>query len=366
MRTFSIKRFKQLFPLSVKDTATSAFIMGGIAALCAFLRLIDNDSGNSNIYVSMFFLLGVFMVSRFTTGYFYGTFTAFLSTLAINYFFTYPYFTFNFTLSGYPLAICSTLTVSIITSTLLSRIKREELNKIEIEKEKTRANLLRAISHDLRTPLTTISGSCSAIIENDNAISTETRLELLQQISSDSKWLIRMVENLLTVTRIGAENGACIQKNPEMVEEIIAEAVQRFKKNFHGYRVNVSVPKRALLVPMDAMLIEQVVMNLLENAAIHSHGEPVIDITVYTEKDQAVFKVRDYGSGIAKEVLPNIFKGYFSQRYESKGDAKRSMGIGLSVCSTIIKAHSGDITAYNAPDNGAVFEFTLPITEVQQ
>lgn len=365
MRNFSVSRLKQLFPLSVKDTVTSTFIMGCIVALCAVLRLIDNDYGNNNIYVSMFFLLGVFMVSRFTTGYFYGTFTALFSTLAINYFFTYPYFTFNFTLSGYPLAICSTLSVSIITGTLLSRIKREELNKIEIEKEKTRANLLRAVSHDLRTPLTTISGSCSAIIENDSVISPETRLELLQQISSDAKWLIRMVENLLTVTRIGAENGACIQKNPEMVEEIIAEAVQRFKKNFPKYKVHVSVPNEALLVPMDAMLIEQVVMNLLENAATHSHGAPVIDVAVRRERDEAVFMVRDWGSGISEEILPNIFNGYFSQHYEAKGDAKRSMGIGLSVCSTIIKAHKGDITAYNASDKGAVFKFTLPITEVE-
>ena len=351
---------KKYFPITIKDILLSLFILASATLLCFFLRIIDN----SDTYVSMIYILAVFLISRYTDGYFYGTVTSLISVLAVNYFFTYPYFYFNFTLSGYPITMICMLAVAVITSALTTQIKQHGSLRLEAEKEKTRSNLLRGVSHDLRTPLTTILGSASAIIDNDDVLTKDERLRLLGGISEDAQWLIRMVENLLSITRIDGENTAQITKRPEAVEELIGESVFKFKKRFPNQSITVKVPKELLIVPMDAMLIEQVIINLLENAVIHGKNATEISIVVSTQDSYAVFELSDNGCGIDENILPNIFEGYYKQAYGNKGDNKRNMGIGLSVCQTIIKAHNGVLTAENKQSGGAVFRFTLPLEEI--
>ncbi len=358
---FSIPRsIKKYFPLAIRDGLISLLIFTAATVLCFLLRIVDTGDE----YVSMIYILAVFLVSRFTSGYFYGTFISFISVLAVNYFFTYPYFYFNFTLSGYPLTIVCMLAVAIITSTMTTQIKRQNKLSLEAEREKTRSNLLRAVSHDLRTPLTSILGASSAIAENDDVLSKQERLKLLSEINEESQWLIRMVENLLSVTRIdGEQSGAKIHKTPEAVEELVSEAVFKFKKRFPEQDLSVKVPRELLMVPMDAMLIEQVIINLLENAVLHAQCATLIELVVTEAAGFAVFEVCDNGRGIDKELLPHIFDGHYKQVYETDGDRSRSMGIGLSVCNTIISAHSGVMTARNRLLGGAVFRFTLPLEE---
>lgn len=357
MQTKEKKRWKEYFALSYRDSAITLLLLGAALGLSLLLRIVGQSDG----YASMLFIFAVFLISRFTNGYLYGTVASFISVLAVNYIFTYPYFKLNFNISGYPLAVLCMLAVAITTSALTTQIKQHGDIRIKAEKEKARGDLLRAVSHDLRTPLTSILGASSAIIENDERLSRAERLKLLSEIKDDSQWLIRMVENLLSITRIDADQSAEIRKTQEAVEELVAETVQKFKKRFPGRTVGIEVPQELLLVPMDAMLIEQVLMNLFENAVLHGGGEH-LSLTVWQEPDFVVFEVRDDGRGIEPALLPHLFDGYLKS-VVGRGDGRRNMGIGLSVCHTIIRAHSGVLTGDNAADGGAVFRFTLPLQE---
>lgn len=232
---------------------------------------------------------------------------------------------------------------------------------IESEKEKMRSNLLRGISHDLRTPLTGILGASSAILENGDEFDKKTHDTLVYNIKEEAQWLIRMVENLLSITRI-SEGPMNVKKTPEAAEEIVAEAVSRIRKRFSKRKFSVIVPEALLMVPMDGTLIEQVIINLLENAIKHSPDDSTIEIKVKKSEQLAVFEVSDYGKGISDEDLPYLFETYVPNREHSL-DSSRGMGIGLSICKSIVKAHQGIIEAENKKNGGAVFRFTLPLEE---
>ncbi len=251
-----------------------------------------------------------------------------------------------------------------ITSLVAMALERQRLSDeqrailVETEKEKMRSNLLRAISHDLRTPLTGILGASSAILENNDILEKETKEQLVTHIKEDSQWLIRMVENLLSVTRINEET-ANVTKTPEAAEEIIAAAISRIRKRFPEQKINVTVPEELLMVPMDGTLIEQVIINLIENAIKHS-GETEIKVSLRKEHDMAVFEVSDNGEGIPEQDFPYLFETYVPNGKRSS-DSSRGMGIGLSICSSIVNAHQGKLEAYNQEDGGAVFRFSLPV-----
>lgn len=348
----------------IKKTGIDISVTAGILLASTVLSLALKTADNTSAYASMIFILAVFLISKFTNGYVYGILSSLLGVLIVNFIFTFPYFEFNFTLSGYPVFILSMLVVSIITSTMTSQNKQQESIRIESEREKTRSNLLRAVSHDLRTPLTAIEGACSAIVENDDFISKEERIKLLNEVINDSRWLVRMFENLLSITRIDGANSK-ITKKSEAVEEVIADSISKFKKQFKNITVNADIPSELIMIPMDVILIEQVLMNLLENAVIHSNSATEVTICVKVKSDFVLFSVTDNGDGISHDILPHIFEGYFSKSYETSGDTKRSMGIGLSVCNTIIKAHGGTMNAENIKSGGARFTFTLPAKEEQ-
>lgn len=343
---------------SMQDTLVSLGILAAMTAVSFFLQVFDQNAD----YAAMLFVLAVFLIARMTEGYFYGIAASLVSVLLVNFLFTYPNFAFNFTITGYPIAILSMLAVSVTTSALTTQAKRSAETKLEAEREKTRSNLLRAVSHDLRTPLTGILGASSAILENDDQLSKEARLSLLRDVRDDAQWLIRMVENLLAITRMDDSRGAKVVKTPEAAEEVLEAAVGKFHKQCPDWKVSVQVPEEFLMVPMDAVLVEQVLMNLLENVVSHGSGASHIWTTLERQGGSAVFTVRDDGCGIDPVLLPRIFDGKTASAGES-GDRKRNMGIGLSVCNTIIKAHGGSMRAENAKEGGAVFHFNLPLEE---
>jgi len=251
-----------------------------------------------------------------------------------------------------------------ISSLVAMALERQRLSDeqssilVETEKEKMRSNLLRAISHDLRTPLTAILGASSAILESKDSLNQETTHQLISHIKDDSQWLIRMVENLLSVTRIN-EGTANVTKMPEAAEEIVAAAISRIRNRFPNQKIQVSVPDELLMVPMDAILIEQVIINLIENAIKHS-TETIVEVTLIKEDKFALIEVSDNGEGIAEQDFPYLFTSY-SPNEKRTSDSSRGMGIGLSICMSIIKAHQGKIEAFNREGNGAVFRFTLPL-----
>ena len=341
------------------DLLLSIGILSATTVLCMLLDYV----GEASAYSALVYVLSVFVISRLTNGYFFGVFSSFVAVFGVNYIFTYPYFAFNFTIEGYPMTFLCFLLVSLSTSAVTTRIKQAERIRIEAERERMRANLLRAVSHDLRTPLTAIIGSANAILENDDKLNNAERRELLQNIVSDAEWLIRMVENLLSITRVGAQteqNETRLNTAPEAPEELVDEAVRKLKKRFPGIPVSVSVPEEMLCVPVYAMLILQVLINLLENAAQHGKTLTRIWLTVPNEKTGVRFLVADNGIGIAEEKMPHLLDGYFETSENTTGDSHRSMGIGLSVCRTIVEAHGGTLIAHNRPEGGAEFVFSLP------
>ncbi len=258
------------------------------------------------------------------------------------------------------------LTLSSITSATTSNLKQQteilafhEKQLMEAEKEKMRANLLRAVSHDLRTPLTSILGSVSSIEAEEFSFCSQECRKLLHNIHDDAEWLLNMVENLLSVTRI--QTGASsLKTSPEAVEEVVSESVDRLKKRFPDAEINVSVPDELLIVPMDAMLIEQVLINLLENAITHSKSALPVRLVIENQPEYIYFRIIDYGIGLQESHLEDIFDGTWSEN--SPSDVHKGTGIGLSICKTIITAHHGSITAQNHKE-GAEFVFTLPKEE---
>ena len=345
-------------PIHLRDAIFTALLLGIAAAICFVLRSIDENGS----FTLLIFVLAVVIISRFTEGYFWGVFSSLFGVICVNFVFTYPFWAFNFTLTGYPLTFLTMLAVSLIISAMNTKIKKQERLRTEAERETMRANLLRAMSHDIRTPLTSVVGNTAAILESNGAFSREQEQKLLQDVNEDAQWLIRMVENLLSITRISDEQ-AKITTEMEAAEEIVAVSVQKFSKRFPGTNVSVEVPDEVLLVPMDATLIQQVIMNLLENAVIHGEGTTKISLSVRREGNTACFAVCDNGRGIPKERLGTIFSGGLSGMQHNDFDMKKNMGIGLSVCHTIVKAHGGTMSAENLKSGGACFRFYLPMKE---
>lgn len=328
-------------------------------AISFLISLLIVETTEMYTVVPAFFTLAVFLIALVTKDYIYGIVASLISVLALNFAFTFPYFKFNFSI---PENLVSGVIMSIITvlsSTLTIKIKQQENLRVETEKEKMRANLLRAVSHDLRTPLTTIYGASSAIVENKE-LSKEQIWKLAEGVREDAQWLMGMVENLLSVTRIDNGNVRLI-KTSVVLEELIDSVLIRFHKRYPNQSVQVELPDEFIMIPMDAVLIEQVMVNILENAVQHAHGMTELRIKVYVEEDKAVFETHDNGCGIPKDRLSNIFTGYFESEEAPADRQKRNMGIGLSVCASIIKAHAGTIVAENKKEGGCVFRFTLEL-----
>lgn len=459
----------------LKDCFSMFFILIFVTFIAGFIHRFQQ------INVISLYLLAVIIIARVTNGQIWGIIASFIAVLTVNYLFTYPYWHFDFTLSGYPItfiimSITSLLmnlttvelkinekiakekekeaqelyslmkdfvsiqteeaAISVAISHLeqylqtqvtfeklfsleqlkeksakwhykiletnsncygvlsiniskfsgfprefepfidmvisrtiitLEHIKLQEIQQqtlLESEKEIMRSNLLRAVSHDLRTPLTTMLGSTATLRESGEQLDKSEQLNLLNSIHDDCEWLIHMVENLLSVTRI-REGDTKLKTTLEPAEEIISSAVVKLKKRCQHTTFRVTIPDELIMVPMDATLIEQVIINLCENAVHHSGCPSPIDISLETKDQKAIFIIRDYGQGIHEEQLPHLFDGYSSYSKNSQ-DTYKGMGIGLSICKTIVKAHQGTITCYNnekEQHGGASFVFSLPMEE---
>lgn len=304
----------------------------------------------------MIFVLGVFLISLLTKGYLWGVTASLLSVLAVNYAFTYPYYEFDLISPECLSAAAVMLIVSVVTGTMTTQLKQQEKMKAEAEKERMRADLLRAVSHDLRTPLTSIYGACSALREDLDRIPPDRQRKLLEEIGGDAQWLIRMVENLLSVTRL--DGNVSIRKTDVVLEELVDAVLVKFHKHYPKQEVELTLPEEFVMVQADPMLLEQVLMNLLENAVFHAKDMRHLELLIELERDKVHFIVRDDGRGILPDRLPGLFTGSLDSR-RPKDMGRSNMGIGLSVCAAIIRAHGGEITAENRKRGGAEFRFAL-------
>ena len=345
-----------------RDMLLCAGVFTVTTAASFFFKQTASDP---SLNIAMLYTLGVFIITRYTNGYIYGMLFAIMSVLSVNFFFTYPYQDFNFTIEGYQVTFLGMFAIAIITSAMSSNMKEQakqlaeqEKELMEAQKEKMRANLLRAVSHDLRTPLTGIIGNSSSYLEMGDKLTEEEKRDLVEYINNDANWLLSMVENLLSVTRINNET-ASVAKSLEAVDEVAAAAVIHFRKRFPEAEVRVKVPDDVVMVMMDAMLIQQVIINILQNAQLHAESKKPLELTIDEDEEQVNFHIRDYGVGIDESRLVTIFDGEGYRPNAAKPDGYKGMGIGLSICKTIIMAHGGKIVAINHPD-GAEFCFSLP------
>ena len=306
----------QSLSYSAMDLAIAFSLYLAAVLLCLFLRNIDQHRDTT--YVAVIFFLDVFLTAYWTNGYLLGIITAVAGVFSVDYIFTYPYWHISFTLTGFPLTFLVMMTISVLTAAV---------------------------------------GATNVLLEQDKELTQEQRLQLLRSTNEDAQWLIRIVENLLSITRINSEE-ARVKKAPEAAEEVIGSAVAKTHKHYPDVEVCVSVPEELMMVPMDPLLIEQVLVNLMENAVIHG-GTSRIDITLTQEGENAVFTVSDNGSGIPVYLLGKLFDG--AARSDRTADGRRSMGIGLSVCRTVVQAHGGTIRGENKKEGGACFTVTLPM-----
>lgn len=265
----------------------------GIQLVCFMVCLWIQNSTVENALIPAVSIFGVFLTSVITPGYLYGVAAAILSVLELNFAFTFPFFHFNFSIPENMASAVIIILMALITCGFTTKMKYNKILEEEREKEKIRADIFRAVSHDLRTPLTTIYGSSSALLDPDNDFTKEQRTKMLQDI-------------------------------------------------------------------------QQVLINILENAVQHAKGMVHLGLKVFLVADKAVFEVQDDGCGIPEEKLKSVFYGSH-EAYEVSSDCKRSnAGIGLAVCATIIKAHGGKIKAENKKNGGALFRFYLDMEEKEQ
>ncbi|MBS5063801.1 MAG: DUF4118 domain-containing protein [Hungatella hathewayi] len=241
-------------------------------------------------------------------------------------------------------------------------LREREQSMLVAKNEQLRANLLRSISHDLRTPLTSISGNAGILLANADDMDREQRGKLYQDMYDDSLWLINLVENLLSVTRI--EDGTMkLRLSAELLDDVVSEALRHVNRKSVEHKITVRQKEEFMLVRADAQLVVQVIINIVNNAVKYTPAGSEIVITTDKQDGMAVVEIADNGPGIPDEEKTNIFDMFYTL---NKGvvDSRRSLGLGLALCKSIISAHGGEIMVMDNQPAGSIFRFTLPIEEV--
>jgi two-component system sensor histidine kinase KdpD len=236
--------------------------------------------------------------------------------------------------------------------------ERQQQAKTEAEREKMRGNLLRAISHDLRTPLTGILGSASTVLNNYSILSDDVKKEFIIGITEDAEWLNSLVENILNMTKFD-EGSVQLKKEMEAVEEIVSESVMRVKARSGEHVIKIKIPHQLIMIQVDGILIEQALVNLLDNAIKHTPDGTEIRIAVELGAGSITFEVSDNGPGIAEDEIPLLFNRFYKSG-KADGNHRPGIGLGLTICKSIVEAHGGSIMAMNDPLGGAIFRFALP------
>jgi two-component system sensor histidine kinase KdpD len=336
----------------------------GLSSLCArYFQLGD---------LVMIQLLGVLIVSiRFGVGP--SLFTAGLSVVAFDFFFIPPLHQFALVDPHHFVTFGVMLAVAAVISGLNEQLRRQKERvrqqaeearraQLEVETERLRSSLLSALSHDLKTPLTSILGAGQMLAKGNGAIDSETHAALVSTVIEETERLNAFVTNLLAMTRL--ESGTIdLRKRGEAIDEVIGSALGRLQGRLQGREVHTEVPAEVPLIAMDPMLIEQVLINLLENAIRYTGAGSPIDIRVTRRDNEAALELSDRGPGILPDELEKVFEKFYRGKRVPKGDG--GVGLGLTICRAIVAAHGGRIVARNRPGGGNTIEFTLPLSHAE-
>ena len=270
--------------------------------------------------------------------------------------------------AGKPLdAFESSITLSILGECALAldnlrNAREKEEAAVLAKNEQLRANLLRSISHDLRTPLTSISGNADTLLHSYNVLDEQTRKQIFTDIYDDAQWLTGLVENLLSVTKI-ADGSVKLRLSDQVVDDIVSEALRHIDRRSAEHHITVDCGDEPLLVRVDAGLIMQVLINLVNNAVKYTPAGSNIRITAIPRENMAEICVSDNGPGIPDELKEHVFEMFFTGG-NPIGDSRRSLGLGLTLCQAIIHAHNGEMTLKDNSPHGCIFSFTVPLSEV--
>ncbi len=244
-----------------------------------------------------------------------------------------------------------------------SRNAREkEEAAVMARNEQLRADLLRAISHDLRTPLTSISGNAENLLANDEILEAEGRRQIAADIYDDAIWLIQLVENLLSITRI-SEGRMQLHMSAQLVEEVITESLRHIGRKGAGHHITAECHDELMLARMDARLISQVIINLVDNAIKYTPPGSDVAVSAQYRNGMVAISVADNGPGIPDDAKRQVFDMFYTGK-NHVADCRRSLGLGLSLCRSIVQAHGGEITVQDNHPRGTIFTFTLPASEV--
>ena len=244
----------------------------------------------------------------------------------------------------------------------LRNAEEKEKAAVLAKNEQLRANLLRSISHDLRTPLTSISGNADTLLHSYNVLDEQTRKQIFTDIYDDAQWLTGLVENLLSVTKI-ADGSVKLRLSDQVVDDIVSEALRHIDRRSAEHHITVDCGDEPLLVRVDAGLIMQVLINLVNNAVKYTPAGSNIRITAIPRENMAEICVSDNGPGIPDELKERVFEMFFTGG-NPIGDSRRSLGLGLTLCQAIIHAHNGEMTLKENSPHGCIFSFTVPLSEV--
>jgi two-component system, OmpR family, sensor histidine kinase KdpD len=313
--------------------------------------------------VVMVYLLGIVVVAmRF--GYVPSLAAAVMSVLVFNFFFIPPYYTFIVADGRHLVTFVVMAVVAFVISSLTKRLRdqaeararlAEEAHKakLETEAERVRSSLLSSLSHDLKTPLAVVTGAATTLL--DESVAPSARRDLTETIAEEAERLNRLVQNLLDMTRI--QSGAVrVKKQWQPVEEVVGVALGRMEKALGDREVTTSLPEDLPLVPLDSVLIEQVLVNLLDNAAKHTPPQTPILVAARAVDGGVEIEIADRGPGIPAGEETRIFEKFHRVKHEGAG-----AGLGLAICSGIVAAHGGKITSSTREGGGASFRFVLPI-----
>lgn len=363
------KENHRLIPI-LKESAICLIVLT-VATLAGYafkmFRLTDTD-------IIMLYIIAVLVISIITSRMIYCLISSAVCVVLFNFFFTYPEFSLFAHAAGYPVTFVTMFITAFIAGSLANKLKRNMLIAKQNAKEKEeaallaqneqlRANMLRSISHDLRTPLTSISGNASTLISAGNTLDEPAKQQIYTDIYSESMWLIELVENLLYATRI--EDGKMqLSISVEILDDLVLESVKHIRRSHPKRSIEVEMRDEIVPVMADANLIVQVIINLLDNAVKYSEDDTPVTISMRKEGDFAVVAVADVGHGIPDPEKDKIFEMFYTCGNRSY-DSRRSLGLGLSLCKSIVDSHGGAITVRDNQPKGTVVSFTLPLGKVE-
>jgi two-component system sensor histidine kinase KdpD len=253
--------------------------------------------------------------------------------------------------------------LDVFASQVASALERSRLADqaqqatLQVEAERLRSSLLSSVSHDLRTPLSVITGAASALLQTEPALTSAARRDLAETIHEEARRLDRLVRNLLDMTRL-ASGAVKVAKEWQPIEGVIGAALGRLEDQLQGRKIDVRLPSGLPPVPIDGLLVEQVLINLLENAAKYTPAGTPIDVGASTDGDNVVVEIADRGPGIPRALVDRVFEKFYRLPTEGAGGGA---GLGLAICRGIVEAHGGRVWAENRESGGAVFRFALPL-----